>query len=81
MHLNETDSSRFYKIWLGILEYANQEYKTAPKLKAIRSAKSINPAELVPIRDVLWENSEIIDKFILENPYSLEQQDIDILSG
>lgn len=81
MHLNETDSSRFYKIWLGILEYTNQKYKTAPKLKAIRSAKSINPAELVPIRDVLWENTEIIDKFILENPYSLEQQDINILSG
>lgn len=81
MHLNEIDSSRFYKIWLGVLEYTNQKYKAAPKLKGIRTAKSINPAELVPIRDVLWQNTGIIDKFILENPYSFEQQDLDILSG
>ena len=81
MHLLQSDSSMFYKIWLGILEYTNQKYKAAPKLKAIKTAKAINPAELVPIRDVLWQNTVIIDEFIQKNPYSFEQQDLDILSS
>jgi len=81
MHLSESDSSRFYKIWLGILEYTNQKHKTAPKLKAIRTANSLNPAELVPIRDVLWQNTEIIDEFIQRNPYSFDQKDLFILAS
>ena len=81
MHLNENDSSRFYKIWLSILEYTNQKYKVVPKLKVIRKSNSINPVELVPIRDILWENTGIIDEFIQVNPFSFEQKDLNILES
>jgi hypothetical protein len=81
VHLNETDSARFYSIWLGVLEYTNQKHRVVPKLKAIRTARTVDPVELVPIRDMLWQNTAIIDEFIQKNPYSLEEEDLNILSG
>jgi hypothetical protein len=81
MYLNNTDIARFYKIWMGILDYTNKKYKVAPKLKEIKTPMSLNPADLVPIKDLLWKNSEIIDQFILENPCSLGQQDMAVISS
>lgn len=81
MYLNEDDIRKFYRIWFGILEYTNQKYKVAPKLKLVGDAKPIKPADVVPIRNVLWENDSIIDEYIKKNPYGLDEDKIRILSG
>ena len=80
MYLNETDTARFYRIWMAILDFTNKRYNAAPNLKTIKEKSSYDPNDLLPVRDVLWKNVGIIDDFILENPVSFKKPDLDILS-
>ena len=64
MYLNDDDIRKFYRIWFGILEYTNQKYEVAPNLKLVDAARPIKPADVVPVRNVLWENDSIIDEYI-----------------
>lgn len=68
MYLSEDEAQNFYKLWLSLLEYTNKKYKLNPKLKKLVSAKSINPQDLIPIKNKLWEDKNLIDKYL--NRYS-----------
>ncbi|MBA1336805.1 MAG: hypothetical protein HPY66_3241 [Firmicutes bacterium] len=81
MHLNKDDIRKFYRIWFGILEYTNQKYNVASKLKLLGATKPINPNDVVPVRNALWEHDNIIDEYINTNPNNLDEDEIRILSS
>lgn len=81
MYLNENDIRKFYRIWFRILEYTNQKYEVAPKLKLVGTSRPIKPADVIPIRNVLWENDSIIEEYIKKNPYGLDEDEIVILTS
>jgi len=64
MYLSKDEAQIFYKLWLGLLEYTNNKYKLNPKLKKLVSAKSINPEDLIPIKNKLWEDKNLIDEYL-----------------
>lgn len=64
MYLSEDEAKVFYKLWLGLLEYTNKKYKMNSKLKKLVSAKSINPQDLIPIKNKLWEDKNLIDEYL-----------------
>lgn len=49
VYLGKIEAQRFYPIWLGLLEFANQKHNIAPELKKIKNAKILNPGQLLPI--------------------------------
>jgi len=61
MYLSKDEAQIFYKLWLSLLEYTNKKYKINPKLGKLVSAKSINPQDLMPIKNKLWEDKSLID--------------------
>lgn len=72
MYLGEMEAKNFYHTWLGLLEFTNQKYNIAPELKKMRGAKVLNPQQLLPIKNKLWEDNSIIDEYLKENEKILD---------
>lgn len=66
---------------MELLDYTNKSCRVAPKLESIKTPASVNPVDLLPVREALWKNTEIIDQFILMNSCSLNQQDLAVISS
>ena len=76
--LSAADSDLFYKTYFAILEYTNNYYHVN-KIK-IYKQKGINPSDLVPVITKFIENKEtLVEKFIKENPYKFNQEELDIV--
>jgi hypothetical protein len=72
MYLGEMEAKNFYHIWLGLLEFTNQKHNIAPELKKLRGAKELNPQQLLPIKNKLWEDESIIDEYLKQNENILD---------
>lgn len=81
MILTETDSKRFYKIWLNLLDYTNKKYRIEPKLKNLATSMNINPQELFPIKNKLWESNLILEEVYQNNPFNFSQEDLEIVNS
>ena len=76
--LSAADSDLFYKTYFAILEYTNNYYHVN-KIK-IYKQKGIDPSGLVPVITKFIENKEtLVEKFIKENPYKFNQEELDIV--
>ncbi|WAH38209.1 hypothetical protein [Alicyclobacillus dauci] len=67
MHLREIEVKRFYHTWLGLLEFTNRKHNIVPELKITRDPKVLNPQQLLPIKDKLWEDESVIDEYLKQN--------------
>jgi hypothetical protein len=66
MNLNETDIKRFYNIWFNLLDYTNEIYRVNTKVKNIANSDKVNPQDIAPLREKLWENNDILElEFLL----------------
>ena len=77
-HVNKKDCDLFYKLYKGLLEYTNNTYHVAKKIK-IYDAKYVDASIAVKIRDYLWEHKEIINEFISKNPYHFNNTELKLL--
>lgn len=80
-YLGNDDIKKFYRIWFGLLEYVNGKYKVSPGLNFSEISKSVELKKVLPVRDRVWGNDSLIDEFIGVNPYNLDDEEIQILSG
>jgi hypothetical protein len=70
MRLTDGDAARFYAIWRPLLAWVNDALKIVPRLE--RNADGTIPAEdAAKIRDVLWKDEALLERFVAENPAAL----------
>ncbi|MCL2410174.1 MAG: hypothetical protein FWC97_00890 [Treponema sp.] len=69
----------FFKNWLKLLTFVNNEYKIVSKFGAPKNPVGLDPNDLIQIRDKLWENKSIIDKYL--NQARLKNEDKNIVSS
>ena len=77
----EDDVKTFFKIYLGLLEYANKKLRVT-NLKKIYRKKDLPSEKLTKIRDALFKNHRnIIDDFIKDNPFNFNDDELKILDN
>lgn len=74
MRLSSEDGNLFYTIFLPLLEYVNNKYKVNKKLKSIVTAGSLNPSDVKPIANKIWDNVTIIEEYINATPVLNEEE-------
>lgn len=80
-HLSEEDSTLFYKIYYGLLDFTNKKYNINERIKIYNNTK-IDPYEVKDIVVKFWENKDKITKeFCKVNPYNFNKEELDIASG
>lgn len=77
--LNTSDVDLFFKVYLGLLEYANKKLRVT-NIKKIYQHINLPPDKLVTIRDSLFKNHrDVIDSFIVDNPYNFNEDELEIV--
>lgn len=76
MNLTTFQIQRFYEIFLPLLEYVNEITETLPEHSLKPFKNSIDEQAAGELRDALWTNAWIIDKFVKENPYKMSPENL-----
>ena len=81
MQLSPEDASLFFKLMPALQTFANQRLKIIKGLKDVEGYRTISNGERVELRNVVYENPEVIDDFIKENPFSFPKDELEIVSS
>ena len=74
MTLKPEDAALFYELFLPLLNYVNHNYHVTTDIDF--TGKSVEPAKAMEVARFLWEQPSIIDDYINENIFPLEEMDI-----
>ncbi len=81
MTLQPTQVEQFYRMWLPLLKYANDQLNVVPDLSGKGPKGTVDRGNAVKVRNVLWENEKLIEEFIAKNPAQLPPEDLKILES
>lgn len=79
MKLSLQDTLLFYELMAQLGHYANRQLKIFPAFDTFEKFQEIDSEERFEIRTQLYENIDLIDKFIAENPANLSQEELQIV--
>ena len=74
MTLKPEDAALFYELFMPLLNYVNHHYHVTEDIDF--TGKSVDAAKAMEVARLLWKRPSIIDDYINENIFSLEQMDI-----
>ena len=72
MILQPQETERFYRIWWALLSFVNAQCHLVPDLPAQPAPGSVQLADAMKIRNALWADDALLDRFIAENPAALQ---------
>ncbi len=79
MKLSAEDADLFYKLNLALLAFTNKKLKLCPGAETPETVKQLPLDEKVVIRSALWEDDDLIESFLKENPFELSPEEMDIV--
>ena len=79
MKLSTKDAALFFKLMWRLQFYVNQKHRILPDVDSVEDYADMPPTERVQVRNVLWENPELINAYVAENPHSLPDEELDII--
>lgn len=77
-YFSEQESSTFYQLYLSLLEYTNQVFKITDI--SMKNLDYIEQDDFSQIRTLLFDNPNIIDHYISENPEHLTNYELTIIN-
>ncbi len=79
MKLSTADADLFFKLMWGLQFYVNQQRQILPHVGSVEAYVELPTADKLKVRDVLWENPELIDAYVAENPDGLPDKELEIV--
>jgi len=81
MRLSQDDAELFFKLHPPLLLYTNEQMGVIQNISTLDEFMDLPLEEKSEIRDALYENIELIDSFIKENPSGLSPEGLEIVGG
>ena len=81
MLLPAEETARFYRIWFALLNYVNAQRRLVASFPAAPGEATIPPADAVVLRDALWADDALRDRFIADNPAGLPPADLALVAS
>jgi len=79
MKLSTEDAALFFKLMGRLQFYVNQQHQILSDAGSVEDYADLPPTERVQVRNVLWENPELIDAYVAENPHDLPDDELNIV--
>ncbi|MFQ5614007.1 MAG: hypothetical protein ACE5H9_17940 [Anaerolineae bacterium] len=80
MKLSSDEVALYYKLMWPLQFYVNQKLNLLPDVESIEAyAEDYSFEEKFPVRNALYEKSELLDSFIAENPAQLSEDELAIV--
>jgi len=80
MNLTEKEANHFFELMWSLQYFVNCKLKIYPKIKNVTEYTECDIEKKANVRDALYKHIDIIDRFILENPENLSDDDLTIVS-
>ena len=81
MKLSQKDVALFYRLNTPLLFHVNKHIGMIQNISTLDEFKELPLEEKIEVRDALYENIELIDSFVKENPAGLSPEDLDIVNS
>ena len=81
MLISSQEVKRFYNIWIPLLHYVNQQKQVVEDFPQQWGADHIDVQDAGAIRVVLWDNDDLLDAFVRENPAQLSADDLAMVAS
>ncbi len=82
MKLSPDEVALYYKLMWPLQFYVNQKLNILPDVDSVEAyASGYDFEDKLPVRNALYENTELIDAFVGENPAQLTEDELAIVRG
>ena len=81
MILREEDAKRFYELLIQLLDFVNKKYKLIMELYGMKSPEGLPIKSVTKISAKLWEDKNVIDKYILSGSEQMNAAETAIVSS
>src|SRR2546429_5457844 len=81
MLLSLQQTERFYRIWFPLLHYVNEQRQLGSTFPATYGERTPPLADVLPLRNALWADDELLETFISLNPAGLSPADLQLVSS
>ena len=79
MILSQEDCELFYKLNPALLVYANKKVKTIKGVETLDDFMDLALDRKAQIRNALYDNIQLVDSFIRENPNGFSDDELEII--
>lgn len=81
MQLAPAEAQLFFKLFFGLLAYANRQLRVAPNLHTADDVRKIGSAHVIKIRNALYAHPNLIGRFVAENPEQFTPEELNLVAG
>lgn len=81
MKISTHDADLFFKLMLSLQTYVNLKLKIIPDVDTIDEYKKLSSSEKLSVRNKLYDNIELIDSYLEENPQGLSEKELEIVKS
>lgn len=81
MRLPAQEVERFYRIWFALLRASNEEVHIISEFPDSPANASLPVEKVVQLRNALWEDDKIRQRFIADNPAQLADADLAVVES
>jgi len=79
MKVSKEDANLFFKLMWGLQFYVNQQRQILPGVETAQDYAKRSIEDKAEVRDAVWENSDLIDAYVRDNPDSLLAEELGIV--
>jgi hypothetical protein len=77
--LSTEDARLYFELMWDLQFYVNQQRQVLPDLDSVTAYVRLPSTEKMKVREVLWENPELIDSYVTANPNALSPAELEIV--
>jgi hypothetical protein len=81
MKLSEPESNLFHELYYPLLFYTNQKRRLIPDVFTVSGLRKKSSEQLKIIRSVLFQQFNLFDQFIFENPFQFSSPELEIVDA
>jgi hypothetical protein len=81
MQLPLEQTARFYRIWLALLHSVNEQLHLVPAFSATEEDAPLPLSDEMQLRNALWADEALLERFITVNPEGLEASDLAVVAS
>jgi len=80
MQLPEQDANRFFELTFPLHLFVNEQLGVLPEVKSLEDYSAYPHEAKLQVRDALYDNIDLIDAFIQNNPFDFSPDDLAIVA-
>ncbi len=81
MKLSTQDAGLFFELMWPLQAYVNLKLGILPDIDTVEKYQDLPSSEKLTVRDALYDNIDLIDTYLKENPHNLSTEELEIVKG